>query len=127
MHLVISLLYLIRRLLHVSAPTCHLHGASHLVSYLKAEMFMLFVIYCEWWWPVCTGCCGSVCCCPAVACVHWLLWFCVLLSSCGLCALVVVVLRVMLSSCGLCALVVVVLCVTHSEYMTNSINISAFK
>jgi hypothetical protein len=30
----------------------HLQGASYvLVSYLKAEMFMLFVIYCECWWP----------------------------------------------------------------------------
>jgi hypothetical protein len=31
------------------------------VSYLKAETFMLLVIYCESWWSVCTGCCGSVC------------------------------------------------------------------
>jgi hypothetical protein len=62
MHWVISLLYLIRRLLHVSASMYHLQGASYvLVSYLKAEMFMLFVIYCECWWAVCTGCCGSVC------------------------------------------------------------------
>jgi hypothetical protein len=63
------------------------------MSYLKPEMVVLFVIYCEFWWPVCTGFCGLVClCCPAVACVHWLLWFGVfMLSSCGLCALVVMV------------------------------------
>jgi hypothetical protein len=62
MHPVILLLYLIRRLLQISASLCHLQGASHvLVNYLKAETFMLFVIYCECWWPVCTGCCLSVC------------------------------------------------------------------
>jgi hypothetical protein len=26
---------------------------------VKVEMCMLFVIYCEYWWPVCTGCCYS--------------------------------------------------------------------
>jgi hypothetical protein len=37
-------LFLIRWLLHVSASMCHLQGAYHvLVSYLKAEIFMLFV------------------------------------------------------------------------------------
>jgi hypothetical protein len=61
MHWVILLLYLIRRLLHVSASMCHLQGASYvLMSYLKADMVMLFVTYCECWWPVCTGCCSSV-------------------------------------------------------------------
>jgi hypothetical protein len=41
---------------------CHLQGAPYvLVSYFKVEMFMLFDMYCECWWPVCTGCCGSVC------------------------------------------------------------------
>jgi hypothetical protein len=59
---VISLLYLTRRLLHVSSSMYHLQGASYvLVSYLKVQMFMLFVIYCECWWAVCPGCCGSVC------------------------------------------------------------------
>jgi hypothetical protein len=59
MHCVISLPYLIRWFLHVSASMCHLQGASHvLVSYLKTETFMLFVILCM-----------------LVACVHWLLWF----------------------------------------------------
>jgi hypothetical protein len=38
-------LYLLRWLLHVSASMCHLQGASHvLMSYLKAEIFMLFVL-----------------------------------------------------------------------------------
>jgi hypothetical protein len=32
-----------------------------LCEFLKEEMFMLFVMYCECWWPVCTGCCGFVC------------------------------------------------------------------
>jgi hypothetical protein len=42
MHWVISLLYLIRRLLHVSASMCHLQEASLvLVSYLKAEKFVV--------------------------------------------------------------------------------------
>jgi hypothetical protein len=31
------------------------------MNYLKAELVMLFVIYCECWWPVFTGCCGFVC------------------------------------------------------------------
>jgi hypothetical protein len=61
MHL-LSLLYLIRWLLYVSASMYHLQGASYvLMSYLKAELVMLFVIYCEFWWPVCTGCCSFVC------------------------------------------------------------------
>jgi hypothetical protein len=64
---------LIRRLLHVSASMCHLQGASHvLVSYLKAETFMLFAIYCECWWPECTGCCDSVC---YVVQLSWLRYF----------------------------------------------------
>jgi hypothetical protein len=62
MRWVMSLLYLISKLLHVSALVCHLQGTYHvLVSYLKAEISMLFVIYCECWWAVCPGCCGSVC------------------------------------------------------------------
>jgi hypothetical protein len=61
MHL-LSPLYSICRLLHVSASLCHLQGDSYvLMSYLKAELVMLFVMYCECWWPVCTGCCSFVC------------------------------------------------------------------
>jgi hypothetical protein len=41
---------------------CRLQGASYvLMSCLKVEIFMLFVVYCECCWPVCTGCCGFVC------------------------------------------------------------------
>jgi hypothetical protein len=41
---------------------CLLQEASHvLLNYLKAETLMLFVIYCEYCWPVCIGFCGSVC------------------------------------------------------------------
>jgi hypothetical protein len=79
MYGVLLLLYSIRRLLHVSASMCHLQGASYvLVSYLKTEMVMLFVMNCECWWAVCSGCCGYVC------------------YVVQLCALVVVVLCVML-------------------------------
>jgi hypothetical protein len=50
------------QVLHVSASMCHLQGASYvLMSYLKAELVMLFVMYCECCWAVCTGCCGMVC------------------------------------------------------------------
>jgi hypothetical protein len=50
---------------------CHLQGASYvLMSYLKAEMVMLFVPYCECRWPVCTGCCSFV-------------WYVVQLSACA--------------------------------------------
>jgi hypothetical protein len=35
------------------------------MSYLKAEMVMLFVMYCECLWPVCTGCWGFGLRCPA--------------------------------------------------------------
>jgi hypothetical protein len=41
---------------------CHLQGVSYvLMSYLKAELVMLFVMYCECCWSVCTGCCSFVC------------------------------------------------------------------
>jgi hypothetical protein len=54
--------YSIRRLLHVSASMCHLKGVFYvLMSYLKAELVMLFVMSCECWWSVCTGCCSFVC------------------------------------------------------------------
>jgi hypothetical protein len=36
-------------------------GPHGRMNYLKAEIVMLFVMYCECWWPVCTGCCVSVC------------------------------------------------------------------
>jgi hypothetical protein len=41
------------------------------MSYLKAEMVMLFVMYCECWWPVCTGCCSFMCS-VAASVVEWL-------------------------------------------------------
>jgi hypothetical protein len=58
----LSLLYLLLRLLHVSAFICHLQGASFiLMSYLKGRNGYVVVMYCKCWWPVCTGCCSFVC------------------------------------------------------------------
>jgi hypothetical protein len=57
----LSLLNLLLWLLHVSALLCHLQGASFiLMSYLKGRNGCVVVMYCECWWPVCTGCCGFV-------------------------------------------------------------------
>jgi hypothetical protein len=90
MHWVITLLYLIRSLLHVSAFICHLQGASCIfMSYLRGRNGCVVVMYCKCWWAVCTGCCGvcyvvqlsaysfRVLCCPA-ECIQL---SCVMLSS----------------------------------------------
>jgi hypothetical protein len=68
-----------------------------------------------------------VLCCPAVACVHWLLWFRVLCCpavACvhWCCGSVCYVVQLWPVCTG-----VVVPCVMLSQYMTNNINISAFK
>jgi hypothetical protein len=58
---------IITPLFDTQAPTCfgtHMPSSgSFLCPYwlLKAEMVMLFVIYCECWLFVCTGCCGLMC------------------------------------------------------------------
>jgi hypothetical protein len=58
----LSLLYLLLRLLHVSAFMCHLQGGSCiLMSYLKGRNGYVVVMYCKCWWPVCTVCCSVVC------------------------------------------------------------------
>jgi hypothetical protein len=58
----LSLLYLLLRLLHVSAFICHIQGASCvLMNYVNRRSGYVVVMYCKFWWPVCNGCCSFVC------------------------------------------------------------------